>query len=186
MTAAFLAAVFGSMVVEATISRRHEGMLRAMGAIEPPDDVYGAMRWAYPLCFVLIAAESRLASGWAATTASIASIASISAAGVVLFGGAKILKWWAMSTLGTRWTFRVLVLPDAPLILGGPYRYLRHPNYLAVVGELAGAAVALRAPVAGVVSVLGFGALMRRRIIVEERVLKLRLRSQKSEVGRDS
>lgn len=165
---AFLAAVFGSMGAEAAISRRHERVLRAMGAIEPPDDVYGAMRWAYPLCFVVIAAEGWLAGG------STASMASISGAGVILFGLAKALKWWAMATLGTRWTFRVLVPPDAPLILGGPYRYLRHPNYLAVVGEIAGAAVTLRAPVSGVVSVLGFGALMRRRIIVEERALKLR------------
>ncbi|MBI3264324.1 MAG: hypothetical protein HYZ58_14400 [Acidobacteria bacterium] len=156
------------MATEAAISRRHERALRAMGAIEPPNDVYGAMRWVYPLCFVLIAVESRVATGW---TGSLPSTVSISGAGAILFGVAKILKWWAMATLGTRWTFRVLVLPDTPLIRGGPYRYLRHPNYLAVVGEIAGAAAALRAPLTGVVSVLGFGALMRRRIIVEEQGL---------------
>ena len=48
-----------------------------------------------------------------------------------------------------RWSFRVLVLPGAPLVTTGPYRYLRHPNYLAVLGEFAGVALALAAPVTG-------------------------------------
>ncbi len=53
----------------------------------------------------------------------------------------------------------------------GPYRVLRHPNYVAVIGEIVAVAVALQAPVAGVVATLGFGWLIWRRIQVEERAL---------------
>ena len=94
-----------------------------------------------------------------------------SIAGLVLFGWAKALKFWAMTHLGARWTFRVLVLPGAPLVATGPYRLLRHPNYVAVMGEIVAVAVALQAPVAGVAAALGFGWLIRRRIVVEERAL---------------
>ena len=65
----------------------------------------------------------------------------------------------------------MLVLPGAPLVVTGPYRLLRHPNYVAVIGEIVAVAVALQAPVAGVVAALGFGWLIRRRIVVEERAL---------------
>jgi len=70
-----------------------------------------------------------------------------------------------------RWTFRVLVLPGSPLVASGPYRWLRHPNYLAVIGELAGVAATVWAPITGVVAGLGFGWLIRRRIRVEEQAL---------------
>ncbi|HXT21632.1 MAG TPA: isoprenylcysteine carboxylmethyltransferase family protein, partial [Thermoanaerobaculia bacterium] len=46
------------------------------------------------------------------------------------------LRYWVIATLGERWTTRVLVLPNAPLVAGGPYRWLRHPNYLAVAVEV--------------------------------------------------
>ena len=50
---------------------------------------------------------------------------------------AMALRWWAVATLGRRWSTRIIVLPGRPLVTGGPYRVLRHPNYLAVVVELA-------------------------------------------------
>jgi methyltransferase len=45
------------------------------------------------------------------------------------------LRWWCITTLGKRWNTRVIVLPQAPLVQGGPYRWLHHPNYVAVVAE---------------------------------------------------
>ena len=54
---------------------------------------------------------------------------------------AKALKWWAILTLGRFWTFRVIVVPGATLVAGGPYRWLRHPNYVGVIGELVGVGV---------------------------------------------
>lgn len=47
----------------------------------------------------------------------------------------QALRWWCVATLGRRWNTRVIVRPRAPLVRRGPYRYLHHPNYVAVVAE---------------------------------------------------
>ncbi|MFF7177079.1 isoprenylcysteine carboxylmethyltransferase family protein [Streptomyces sp. NPDC008121] len=54
------------------------------------------------------------------------------AAGVI---AAQALRWWCVATLGPRWNTRVIVVPGLPLVTGGPYRWLRHPNYVAVAVE---------------------------------------------------
>jgi methyltransferase len=48
---------------------------------------------------------------------------------------AQALRWWCISTLGPRWNIRIIVIPGLPLVDNGPYRRLRHPNYIAVVSE---------------------------------------------------
>ncbi|MEU8522965.1 isoprenylcysteine carboxyl methyltransferase family protein [Streptomyces sp. NBC_01216] len=48
---------------------------------------------------------------------------------------AQALRWWCIRTLGRRWNTRVIVVPGLPLVTGGPYRWLRHPNYVAVAVE---------------------------------------------------
>ncbi|BBZ21710.1 isoprenylcysteine carboxyl methyltransferase family protein [Mycolicibacter hiberniae] len=45
------------------------------------------------------------------------------------------LRWWCVTTLGRRWNTLVIVMPESPLVHGGPYRWIRHPNYVAVVLE---------------------------------------------------
>ena len=94
--------------------------------------------------------------------------------GLAIFTAAKALKLWAIASLGVRWSFKVLVLPDAPLVTTGPYRLLRHPNYVAVTGELVGVAIAVGAPIAGAIGTLVFVWLMRRRVEIEERALGIR------------
>ena len=150
-----------TMLAEALLSRAHERKLRAAGAIEPSGDVYGVMRVAYPACFALMAIEALLRGPQSAFVVP----------GIVMFAIAKALKWWAIASLGDRWSFRVLVLPGAPLIDTGPYRVLRHPNYLAIVGEIVGVALMLGASWTGAFACLGFGVLMWFRIRVEERAL---------------
>ncbi|HVL69932.1 MAG TPA: isoprenylcysteine carboxylmethyltransferase family protein [Vicinamibacterales bacterium] len=157
--------VFVPMLLEALLSRRNEQALRSRGAIEPPGDVYRLMLIAYPAAFLLMLLEGGYRDP---------HIDVVVTAGFTIFVAAKLLKYWAVTTLGERWTYRVLVLPDVPLVASGPYRLLRHPNYLAVVGELVGAALLVHAFVTGPVAVLGFGALMLARIRVEERALGLR------------
>ena len=93
--------------------------------------------------------------------------------GVVVFGAAKILKLWAIASLGRRWSYRVLVLPAAPLISTGPYARVRHPNYAAVLGEIAGFALITGARITGVLSLIVFSLLLRKRIATEERALGL-------------
>ncbi|OKJ95103.1 hypothetical protein AMK26_31400 [Streptomyces sp. CB03234] len=54
---------------------------------------------------------------------------------LAVVAAAQGLRWWCVRTLGPRWNTRVLVVPGLPLVSGGPYRWLRHPNYVAVVAE---------------------------------------------------
>ena len=96
----------------------------------------------------------------------------IAVAGAAVFAAAKILKWWAIATLGRFWTFRVIVVPGAPLVTRGPYRAMRHPNYVGVMGELVGVALMAGARWSGPAAIAGFGLLVMRRIAVEERTLR--------------
>lgn len=157
------ALVFLPMIVEAGISSRHERRLRAAGAVEPPGDVYRAMSIAYPAAFVASIAEGVMRG---------APLDGCFTAGMVLFALAKSLKYWAIASLGSRWAFRVLVPPGSQPIANGPYRWLSHPNYAAVAGELAGVALATHALFAGPIAVAGFGMLMLRRIRIEEAALR--------------
>ncbi len=150
------------MAGEAVLSSFNERLLRARGAVEPPDDVIGTMRLAYPLSFVAMGIEGALTGP---------APRDVLMWGLALFGLAKALKMWAVASLGSRWSYRVLVLPGAPLIEKGPYRFLSHPNYLAVVGEIVSVAAIVWAPITGVAATIGFGWLMVARIRIEDRAL---------------
>jgi methyltransferase len=166
-----LAVIAAMMAAEAHVSRRNERRLRARGAIEPPGDPHRWMRIVYPVGFVLMAVEGLLRN-----EASAEQVLS----GAALFALAKGLKYWAIVTLGPFWSFRVLVVPGAPLVHRGPYRWVRHPNYAAVAGELVGAAMLLNAPLFGSATTLAFAAFLWRRIGIEERALGLDRGSRES------
>ena len=121
------AAVLLLMLVELQLSWFNEKALRAKGAVEPAGDVIRWMAIAYPAAFVSMGVEAALGGPLSRTWI---------VTGLLLFGWAKALKFWAMTHLGARWTFRVLVLPGASLVASGPYRFVRHPNYIAVMGEI--------------------------------------------------
>ena len=157
------AVVFGAMLIETWRATRNEHVQRTRGGVEPPGDVYKLMRIVYPGAFLAMFAEG-LARG--------SPSPSVSTAGVAIFAAAKALKWWAILSLGPFWTFRVIVVPGAALVAKGPYRWLRHPNYIGVVGELAGVAMMTGAWVSGVAAIATFGALLMKRIAVEERALE--------------
>jgi methyltransferase len=54
-----------------------------------------------------------------------------------LFALLQCVRIWVLATLGRRWTTRIIILPGAPLVAAGPFRFVRHPNYLVVIGEIA-------------------------------------------------
>lgn len=62
-------------------------------------------------------------------------LAALGAPMLVLVVASQALRWWCIRTLGPRWNTRIIVVPDLPLITGGPYRFFRHPNYVAVIVE---------------------------------------------------
>ena len=157
-----LAFVAVMMLGELRLSRANERFLRARGAIDAPDDVYALMTWVYPACFVAMAIEGAIVN----PAPGISTLA-----GVVIFLLAKAIKFWAIASLGVRWTYRVLVLPGMPLVTSGPYRFVRHPNYVGVIGEILGMALLVGAPITGTMAIVSFGLLLRRRIAGEERAL---------------
>ena len=84
---------------------------------------------------------------------------------------AQALRYWAITTLGPRWNTRVIVLPDAEPVTSGPYRFVRHPNYVAVVLELLVLPLVHGAWLTALVFSVGNALLLRVRVRVEEAAL---------------
>jgi methyltransferase len=105
----------------------------------------------------------------------------LGAAMLVALVAAAALRGWVIFTLGGRWSTRVVCLPGVAPIRGGPYRFLRHPNYLAVVVEMAALPLVHSAWVTALFFTVANLLLLRERVRVEERVLA----AAASGVGRD-
>jgi methyltransferase len=82
------------------------------------------------------------------------------------------VRFWIMRTLGARWTTRIIVLPGAPLVSSGPYRYLAHPNYAVVAGEIAMLPLVLGLPWLAIVFTILNAAVLFIRIRAETRALQ--------------
>jgi methyltransferase len=158
-----LVAVAAERAVELLLSGRNARRLRRRGAIEAGRGHYPAMVAFHAALLAACAAEPALLPGpwppWAAWGA---------AAGVLAAQG---LRWWAVASLRERWTTRVLVLPGAPPVRSGPYRWLRHPNYLAVAAEVACLPLATGAWRTALAAAALDAWLLRVRIRAEERAL---------------
>lgn len=122
----------------------------------------------YPL-FVL------LHGGWLiAMFLLIPSSAPLSLPLLVVFVVLQLLRVWMVLTLGRYWTTRIITVPGAPLVRRGPYRFMRHPNYVVVIGEIALLPLAFGAwKIALVFSILNL-ALLWHRIRIEDTALAAR------------
>ena len=167
-----MAVVVGLMLAETRVSAKHEKQLRARGAVEPRGDVYWAMLVLYPLAFALMFIEGLSRAQAALPVVPDHAPPAWWLAGIVLMVASKALKYWAIASLRERWCFRVLVLPGTPLVRTGPYRYVDHPNYIAVVGELTAMALMMSAWTTGPIMILLFGIALFLRLRVETRALQ--------------
>jgi methyltransferase len=113
--------------LELALNRRHVRWLREQGAVFHTPDGFGLILAVQVGLFVLTPVEA-LAAPWGGAHA-----ATWPLVGLLLL--AQALRYWVIRTLGPRWCIRVATLPGKDRILGGPYRWLRHPNYLAVALE---------------------------------------------------
>lgn len=118
-----LACVTAERLAELWLARRNTLLLRAQGAYE-----VGAAH--YPLIVALHAV-------WLAGLWLFGRDRPIAVNWLIVFLALQGLRCWVLATLGRRWTTRILVLKDAPLVTHGPYRFVSHPNYLVVIGEIA-------------------------------------------------
>ena len=91
---------------------------------------------------------------------------------LLLLCGTMALRYWAIGTLGERWNTRVIVVPGLQAVSGGPYRFVRHPNYLAVVLELFAIPMMHGAWITAAVFGLANLVLLKVRIDCEERALR--------------
>ncbi len=80
-------------------------------------------------------------------------------------------RWWVMRTLGSRWTTRIIVLPERPLVSAGPYRFLSHPNYAVVAAEIAVLPLVLGLPLLAAIFTILNAAVVAIRIRAENRAL---------------
>ena len=160
---AFLALLALERLVELHISRRNAARAFARGGVEVGQRHFRVMKLLHGAFLGACAAEVLLlrrpvapALGWPML-------------GLAL--GAQALRYWAIASLGPHWNVRVIVVPGARAVTSGPYRWLRHPNYLAVAIE--GVAVPLIHSAWW--TALGFSAanaaLLAVRIRCEERAL---------------
>lgn len=152
-----------ALLVEGRLSRVNALHLRRRGAVDAPDPTYRTVQWAYPACLVTMTIEGLVWGPAPGVTTW---------AGAILFASAKALKVWVIAALGRRWTYRLVVVPGEPLVTTGPYALMRHPNYVAVIGELTGMALLVGAAVAGPMAVVAYATLLRRRALAEERALQ--------------
>jgi methyltransferase len=118
-----LALVTVQRLSELWLSRRNTGRLLAQGARE-----HGSGH--YPLIVALHAL-------WLATLWWLALSRPVDGFWLGIFVLLEVARLWVLVTLGPRWTTRIIVLPDAPLVRRGPYRFVNHPNYWVVIGEIA-------------------------------------------------
>lgn len=162
---AVVAATAVERLAELVVSARNARWSFARGGVESGRDHFPAMVALHTALLVACVAEVVLADrpflpwlGWPMLALVVAS---------------QALRWWCITTLGPRWNTRVIVVPGLPLVDRGPYRWFRHPNYVAVVVEGIALPLVHTAWVTALAfTVLNAVLLWRFRIPAEERALQ--------------
>ena len=127
--AVLLAYVTSQRVIELVVANRNTRALVARGAYEE-----GAAHY-----LVMVA----LHATWLATAWAYGWSRALRPEFVVFFVVLQVGRWWVLRTLGERWTTRIIMAPWAPPVTSGPFRFVRHPNYLVVALELPCVSLAL-------------------------------------------
>lgn len=155
--------IIAQRLVELAVSRRNERRVVALGAREFGRGHYPVMVALHTAFLISCPAEVLLLGRPFIPWLGVPMLA--------LLLLAQGLRYWAISTLGERWTTRIFVLPEVPPVVGGPYRFIRHPNYLAVVVEVLALPLVHTAWVTALVFSVANAFLLRVRIRAEEAAL---------------
>jgi methyltransferase len=144
-------------LAELALAQRNTARLIAQGGVE-----FGAAH--YPFVVALHA-------GWLLALWLLGRDRPVDPAWLALFALLQVARVWVIATLGRRWTTRVIVLPGVSAVARGPYRFIKHPNYLVVALEIAVVPLALGLPLVALAFTLANAALLGLRIHVENRAL---------------
>jgi methyltransferase len=160
---AFLGALYVERLAELLVSRRNARLAFAAGGVETGRRHYAVMVGVHALfplaCGAEVLAFSRSFPG------------ALGFAALALALAAQGMRWWVVATLGGRWNTRIIVVPGAVPVTGGPFRFLRHPNYLAVMLEAFAVPLIHGAWLSAIVFSAADAALLAVRIPAEERAL---------------
>ena len=160
---ALVAVVAAQRLAELAISRRNVNGLLAAGGVEVGRSHYPPM----VLLHATFLPSCLLEVWWLERP----FIRGLGVAMLVALVAAAALRGWVIHTLGRRWSTRVVCLPGVAPIRGGPYRFLRHPNYLAVVVEMAALPLVHSAWLTALFFTVANLLLLRERVRVEEQAL---------------
>ncbi len=161
--ATFLGMIAAQRIGELLLSRRNARRVRAIGAREVGAGHFPLLVAVHVLFLVSLAAEvaylgARPGRAWPLWLA--------------LWIGAQALRYSAIRALGDRWNVRILVVPGSPRVRSGPYRFLRHPNYVAVAIELIAASLVFGAWRTAIGASLLNAIALRVRIRAEDAALE--------------
>ncbi|OOV15329.1 isoprenylcysteine carboxylmethyltransferase family protein [Deinococcus sp. LM3] len=155
-----LAFLTAQRLLELRVARRNEAWAREQGAVEYGQEHYPLFFVLHPAWMIFTFLEGRAAGG------------RVNVPALLLFLLAQPLRYWVIRTLGRYWNTRILIVPGGQRVTGGPFRYLRHPNYAVVALELAAAPLAVGAwRTALAFTLLNAALLLGIRIPAEERAL---------------
>ncbi len=158
-----LALVGAERLLELRIAKSNESSMAARGGVEHGREHYPWMVFLHSSLFLICPLEAwLLGRPW---------IPSLAALCLLLLASSMGLRYWVIRTLGDRWTTRIMVVPGEAPVVTGPFRLLRHPNYLAVVVELIALPLIHTAWCSAIVLTLGNAAILYRRIHAEEQAL---------------
>ena len=147
----------GQRLAELALAQRNTLRLREAGAIE-----FGAAH--YPLMVALHAL-------WLIGLWVLGHQRPVDPSWLAVFALLQVARVWVIASLGARWTTRIIVLPGVAAVTRGPYRFIRHPNYLIVILEIAVVPLALGLPFFALVFSLANTALIVLRIHMENKAL---------------
>lgn len=159
---AILLLVAGQRLGELVIAKRNTAALLARGAVE-----IGAPH--YPLIVALHTIWLVALAGWVTLKSPAVNLALLA-----VFACLQAARLWVLWSLGPYWTTRIITLPGAPLVRRGPYRFVRHPNYLVVVLEIAVLPLVFGAWALAAIFSLMNAAILYVRIRAENRALAAR------------
>jgi methyltransferase len=148
-------------LLELLWAQRNTRRLLDEGAVE-----HGASHYPY---FVLLHA-----SWLVAIVLSTPPEASVGWPWLAVYGALQVGRIWTMASLGRLWTTRIITPPGAPLVARGPYRYLRHPNYIIVAGEIAVLPLVFDLWLVAILFSIANAVLLRERIAQENEALAAR------------
>ncbi|MFS0656756.1 isoprenylcysteine carboxyl methyltransferase family protein [Bacillus sp. 179-C3.3 HS] len=153
-------------LIEVLVAKRNEKRVKALGAIEFGAGHYPYMVAMHAAFFLFLTLETWLLQREPSRFFLLL---------LLLLGLTQIVRYWALYSLGTYWNTKILVVPNALIVKKGPYRWLKHPNYLVVAIELLFIPLLFQAYITAILFTCLNGWMMVVRIQAEEKALQQHL-----------